>query len=307
MNISIIFSTYNRNNILEKTLNSFLSLDTHNLDWEIIAVDNAGNVETKKVIESFYATLPITYLVETKPGKNSALNRAIPYAKGELIIFTDDDIIAEPDWLKEMWEGAKRWPDCMIFGGRILPIYPTDTTPLNIDHPFLRAALAIADWNIDEGFQEGRYLCGPNMSIRSNIFKDGWRFNEKVGPQGSNYIVGSETEFAIRLENAGYKILFLPLALVYHQIRPEQLQLKWFFQRAFKSGRSAAFKNKNTKAITWFGIPRYLIKETIMSYFAYKVSIFSKNENVLFDCGVRYWSNKGMIYQFYKNRSFCDD
>ncbi len=65
MHISIIFSTFNRNRILTKTLNSFLSIDHQNIDWEIIAVDNADNIETKQIIESFKSTLPIKYLRET--------------------------------------------------------------------------------------------------------------------------------------------------------------------------------------------------------------------------------------------------
>ncbi len=239
MHISVIFSTYNRNEILAKTLNSFLSLDIRNLDWEIIAADNADNTETKRIIERFKDSLPITYLLETKPGKNSALNSALPTAKGELIIFTDDDIIAESDWLIEMWEGAKRWPDYMIFGGRIIANWPSITPSWGKDHPLNMSLFALHDpYDKEKPYEVNHILpYGPNMAIRKKIFDQGYKYNPDVGPTNRiTYKMGSETELLKRLMADGFVPVFLPNCIVGHQIRIEQLSATWLNRRNFRIG-----------------------------------------------------------------------
>lgn len=77
MKISIIFATYNRNDLLTKTLQGLVDMDTTGLDWEVVLVDNAGNDETARLSASFSASLPLKFLVETAPGKNNALNTAL--------------------------------------------------------------------------------------------------------------------------------------------------------------------------------------------------------------------------------------
>ncbi len=119
MDISIILATYKRPNILQRTLESFSKLECDVMQWELWVVDNAGDPPTEVVVKYWADKLPINYLVEPEPGKNHALNRALPEVCGQLIVLTDDDIIAMPDWLVQLWQGAQRWPDHMAFGGRI--------------------------------------------------------------------------------------------------------------------------------------------------------------------------------------------
>ena len=99
MNISILIPTYKRIAILTKTLEGFCDLNVSTIDWEILLVDNAGDPETRNVVKKFQNKIPIKYLIETNPGKNHALNLGLRHTKGELIVFTDDDIKAEKMWL----------------------------------------------------------------------------------------------------------------------------------------------------------------------------------------------------------------
>ena len=188
-------------------------------------VDNAGGERTRKTVTKFSNKLPIKYLVEMKPGKNNALNTALPQAEGEIFVFTDDDIVADPNWLIEIREGMKRWSEYHVFDGRILPKWPNGKGIL-FEHPFLKGAYTIADWDIPEGFYSARRVWGPNMAIRASIFRNGWRYDPNIGPGGSqNYIMGSETELVNRLEEAGYRAVYLPRSFVFHQIRPEQMNM----------------------------------------------------------------------------------
>lgn len=299
MKLSIVFSTYNRNDILTKTLQGMGDMDTTGLDWEIILVDNAGNVETARVAEYFSASLPLTFLIEKKPGKNNALNSALEHVSGELLIFTDDDVVPDPAWAKSMVAAADRWPDSDLFGGRILPLYPEGmTAPTVNDRDFLSVAYVIADWPLPEGKQfPATRTWGPNMMVRRRVFDQGLRFNPDIGPSGSNYVMGSESDFLKRARAAGFEEIYVPSSLVYHQIRPEQMTHEWLYGRAFRLGRMipyAGLKEPNLK------IQKWMLKEITRLFFQHIYTrIFGKEPEQLMS-GIKYHRLRGQIYQCYK-------
>lgn len=299
MNISVIFATYKRPQILSQTLSSFTELRTKGLIWELLVVDNGGDTFTKNIITEYCDKLPLRFIVERKPGKNNALNHAIKKARGDLFIFTDDDVIVDPHWLNEIWDGAKRWPKFSVFGGRILPKYPSGRKPLYENHRFIRDAYVIADWDLPEGPYNASKVWGPNMAVRARLFRSGWAFNPYIGPNGKNYVMGSETEFNIRLEKAGFSPVYLPNSLVYHQIRPEQLKIKWLYGRAFREGRRQAKEEIITDIQTVFGIPRYYLRNLII--FGLKRLLFFFRRKTAFHFAIKYWKVRGMIYQYRKD------
>ncbi|MGO7209277.1 glycosyltransferase family A protein, partial [Rhizobium ruizarguesonis] len=73
------------------------------------------------LLETYSDKLPITILQQRKPGKSGALNMALDRVKGDLIVFTDDDVRAEPNWLKAIVDCAAAHPSYGVFGGRIVP------------------------------------------------------------------------------------------------------------------------------------------------------------------------------------------
>lgn len=296
MDISVIFATYKRHDVLSLTLESFCNLNTSGLSWEIIIVDNADDTACQELITAFIGRLPIKLVVEVKRGKNYALNKAIEVANGELYIFTDDDVIADSNWLIDMWEGSKMWPNYSVFGGRILPELPSGKIPISKNHSFFNCAYVVADWNIDEGEYSSQKVWGPNMAIRSNVFHNGWKFNTNVGPNGNNYIMGSETELTKRLEEAGMGAVYLPKSLVYHQIRSEQLEISWLYGRAFRFGRSQALETKEANVPYLFNAPRYLFRKLLE--IAAKRIIFFIDEKKRIESGVDYWMLRGEIYQY---------
>ena len=95
MNLSVILATYKRTPLLSRTLESMAKLDSGRLDWELVVADNANDEETRSLVDRFRDSLPVRYLVEEGKGKNLALNRAVKEARGELFVFTDDDVVAE--------------------------------------------------------------------------------------------------------------------------------------------------------------------------------------------------------------------
>ena len=300
MNISVVLATYKRQDILQNTLESFSKLECDAMKWELWVVDNAGDPATEHVVQSWADKLPINYLVELEAGKNNALNRALAEIKGQIVVLTDDDIIATPDWLEKIWQGAQRWPDHVVFGGRVLPHWPHGFKPHDLRNPYLVGAYAIANWSLPEREYSPEKVFGPNMAVRRKIFDYGWRFNASIGPsQKTNYIMGSETEFVLRLEASGHKPVFLPEALVYHQIRPDQMSFKWLRGRAYRAGLgSASLCEMPSECKVVLRIPRYLIRRLVESYIKYLFFKFTRSSRKT-EAGMRFYTYLGMVNGHY--------
>lgn len=264
MDLSIIFSTYENETILKKSLQAYCDIET-NYDWELIIVDNANRQETRDVIKLYEDRLPITFIEESNPGKNNALNKALPMATGDLLFFTDNDVIFSKNIVDVVIQSAKKYDKYDIFTGKILPdISLPDWIDLSSHR--IRSAFVICDHGNADFEISLEDVWGPNMVVRKFLFEKGLAFNPNVGPNGKSYAMGSETELLKRLEVNGHKAMYLGESQVFHQIRDEQLSVDWLKGRAFRSGRGVSVNNVDD-SVKLFGIPRYLLRKLICDYF----------------------------------------
>ena len=169
-----------------------------------------------------------------------------------------------------------------------------------IDDPvFLRIAYVIADWDLPEGEHPAGNIWGPNMMVRRRVFDRGLRFNPDIGPAGTSYVMGSETEFLLRASDAGHIAVYVPSALVYHQIRPEQLTHSWICGRAFRVARGLVYNNRSQPELK---ISKWMLREFanlfVRYLYSYAVGAESRIEN-----GIKFHKMRGHLYQCYKGRS----
>jgi GT2 family glycosyltransferase len=214
------------------------------------------------------------------------------------VVFTDDDIIAHPDWLLELWEGAQRWPGHAVFGGRIIADWPDGAPFWGDDHPFNQSLFSLHYPTRDERpYGENDFLpYGPNLAIRKIIFDKGYRYNTEVGPDGSNtYVMGSETELLKRLKDDGYDPVFLPQALVQHQIRESQLTRTGLNRRNFRIGLSDSFSGQKNPDLL-LDAPRYLWKLIVVTWIKFLAAKVSSNRIKAFEYHCILWRTKGKIY-----------
>jgi glycosyltransferase involved in cell wall biosynthesis len=299
MKVSIIMATYNRNALLKQTLQGMVDMDVTGLDWEVLVVDNAGNDDTARISELFSSSIPLKFLVEKAPGKNNALNAALGHADGDLIIFTDDDVIPDKAWVISLIAAASRWAEADLFGGCILPKFPQGMTVPSIDDSvFMRIAYVISKEDIEEGEIPAGKIWGPNMMVRRRVFDQGLRFNTNIGPKGSNYVMGSETEFLRRANDAGHTAVYVPSALVYHQIRPEQLTHSWLYGRAYRWGRTLAF---NDQSETTLKNKKWMLREIAILCSHYMASYALGTESERLGHGIRFHKMRGYVCQWYKS------
>lgn len=117
MNTSVIFTTYNSPDWLEKVLWG-LSVQTFR-DFEIVIADDGSRDETRERIEHLRAAvpMPITHVWQPDDGfqKSRILNKAIAASKGDYLIFTDGDCIPRQDFVAEHLRHAQ--DGCYLSGG----------------------------------------------------------------------------------------------------------------------------------------------------------------------------------------------
>ena len=238
--VTILIPTFNRAKVLEKTLEAFCAVELGGLSVHLVVIDNNCSDDTPEVVPRYSTRLPISLLKEPRPGKNSALNKALRECSlKEIVVFTDDDVTPAKDWLTEIIASTEKWPGVPVFGGRIELAFPDGKEP----------AWACADWIKDFAFCGHRYAnvesfyqppaCpfGGNYWVRRSVFDKVRFFDETIGPSPKNRIMGSETSFLRKLQEQGCRMLYYPHAVVQHRIQAKECEVPALRRRAYTVGR----------------------------------------------------------------------
>src|SRR5215813_1179580 len=168
MDISIVLGTYNRASSLLITLETFLRLNVSGgLEWELLVVDNNSTDNTPEVVQKFAqaASFPVRYIFERKQGRSHALNTGIAHAKGEIIAFTDDDVLLHQDWLSNLKRTFDE-SDCSAFAGRVVPVW---------NHPKpswleMEGQFAVVHFDYGDELKEIKFPpLGANSAFRKNM------------------------------------------------------------------------------------------------------------------------------------------
>ena len=263
MNCSVIICTHNRANILKQTLHSILQQKYNREKLELIVVDNCSTDHTRQVIESLIGNnrYPLRYVYELKLGLSHARNCGILYARGDVVIFIDDDSLPQSDvWIQNIVNSYLN-PEVCAAGGDIDLIWPNGGRPGWV-HDFLLPSLGKTMFDCTEKTELHfpLYPWGSNISFRKDSVEKLNGFSTQLGRTGMGLLSGEETELCLRLEKAGKKIVYVPDAVVLHTISPERLSKAWFKQIAFAQGLSDAYIN--SLHATKFRIQFELVRKT---------------------------------------------
>lgn len=207
-NISVLICTRNRAQSLGRTLQTLLALPQGaDFTYDVLVVDNASRDETRAVVGELQRThAHLHYLAEPKPGLSFARNTAVRNCQGELLAFTDDDVLVTADWLNQLQREFSADRQLQLLCGRVL---------------LARAELApVAFMDVNERLvvrypNIGEPVMGANMIIRRGLFEEIGLFDERLGA-GRFFAGGEDTEFVYRALKAGHYMLYAPNVLVYH-------------------------------------------------------------------------------------------
>lgn len=229
--VSIIIPTYNRSNLLAKTIESFLEIDYPKQLLEIIISDNNSSDDTREVVNSFLPneTVNVRYHFEKRQGVHFARNAAAKLAKGEILYFTDDDMIADRNMLIELIPSFGHDPKIGTATGRVLPKWEVSPAQwvLNLMSNHL---LSLND--PPEEFVISNKDCmvfSCHQAIRKEAFFDAGGYN----PENTKglWMGDGETGLNIKLEKLGHKFAFNGKSVIHHSIPKQRMTFSYLVKR----------------------------------------------------------------------------
>ncbi|MGH7621585.1 MAG: glycosyltransferase, partial [Gemmatimonadaceae bacterium] len=123
--LTVAIPTHNRASVLRQTLERLAEITIPTgTDWEVIVAQNNCTDGTAAMLAELAPRLPLRALTESRPGVNHARNAAVDAARGECIVFTDDDTLPDGDWLVAYAAAFASFPDVDVFGGPIVARFP---------------------------------------------------------------------------------------------------------------------------------------------------------------------------------------
>lgn len=213
MKMSVLVCTRNRAASLHDTLEAiFKQAISNEYEYEVIVVDNASTDTTRLVVAEFIAQLQtghygrLRYCYESRPGLSYARNTALQAAQGDILVFTDDDILPASDWLNEIHREFTADPDLYLLGGRVLLAH-NQLQPVGIVTSEEAQTLTTPDG--------ASMVIGANFAFRHTVLPKIGNFDTRLGA-GSYFGGGEDVDFLYRAMKAGYKLLYAPNATVYH-------------------------------------------------------------------------------------------
>lgn len=267
--ISVISPTYNGSVTLPLMLEALCQLELPTTGCEFIFVDNASTDDSANIIAAYQDRLPILLISEPRQGKNYAVQAGVTAANGDLVLFTDDDVIPSPDWLSRYQDGADKYLECSVFAGQVRHYWMKKPASWLRQLADDGMAFAGTPTELSEGSISAGSVKGPNFLVRKALL-DNFKFDTDIGPNGSDeYTAGSETEFLLRVEGAGHKVIYLPQACVQHIVRPAQMPLRKILKRYYRIGRgmaSTGVKPISPTARALFGYPRYIYWKLVVGF-----------------------------------------
>jgi GT2 family glycosyltransferase/peptidoglycan/xylan/chitin deacetylase (PgdA/CDA1 family) len=228
---SIIIPTRQRPVLLARVLDS-LSCQSEG-DFEVIVVCDGEDPGTRLLAGSHAAPFPLSWIfLPENRGSAAARNAGAAAARGDILLFLDDDTVAAPDWVsRHRGHHLASEERELVVCGRIHELYPRP--PASRTEHFFRAGrereLVALESNPGNGdVASGRHACcGLNCSLRRTMFLEAGGFDARLR------FVHEDLELGYRLHDHGVRFVFEPRAVVHHH---NSKDLESYHRSAWSSG-----------------------------------------------------------------------
>lgn len=260
---SVIVCTYNRARSLARTLNSLQAqLVPGGVEWEVVVVDNNSSDDTRAMLATLEANCPrLHYVHEPQQGLAHARNRGIAASRGAVLLFTDDDVAPEEDWMHRILDGMAT-TGCDACGGYIAPVWesPPPAWLTERFHGFLAIRAERSDsYEITPGSTPP---FGANMAFRRDVFERFGGFDVLRGRRGHVLAGGEDIEMFERVLAGGGKVMFFGDARVHHAVESYRLRKRYFRRWRYQTSRNLAERRGFPGERRVLGVPLYLFPQS---------------------------------------------
>ena len=219
---SIVICTRDRTDDLRRCLDSLLKLQTPG--GEVIVVDNApSDSSTARLVADY----PVRYVREDRIGLNWARSRGARVATGDIVIYTDDDVVVDAGWVSSILEPFSHLRVAAVTGLTMPLELGTEAQELfevygGLGRGFRRR---VFDYTMMAPSAAGIVGAGANMAIRRELINDMHLFDAELDC-GTVARTGGDAYAFYQLLVKGYQIVYTPQALVWHRHRRDYASLR---------------------------------------------------------------------------------
>ncbi len=248
--LTAIICTYNRAKYIGPLLESIAANDLAKSEYEILLVDNNCTDNTREICNAFvqkHSDIHFRYTVEPEQGLSAARNRGIKEAKGDILVYIDDDALVDTWYLRTIADYMSSHPDISAVGGPIIPLYET-AEPKWMTR-FTKELLCGYLYYGEQvrSFPLDRYPGGGNAAYQANVFNKVGLFNTALGRKGNNLMGAEEKDIFDKMKTQDMRFCYLPKMILHHIIPQKKLELDYFNRLTLQIGQS---ERQRTRAIS---------------------------------------------------------
>jgi GT2 family glycosyltransferase len=232
--VSVVLCTHNRPDGARRTLESLLAL--RHRDVEIIVVDNAPVDDSTRemVAELMERDSRMRYVLEPRKGLSRARNRGLQEATGEVVAFTDDDVLVDQLWVHGLLRGFASDPAVACVTGLVASASLSRPAEQYFDNrvwwssscaPRLFSSRRTEQDSPLHPYMAGIFGTGANFAATAAVLRAIGGFDESLGA-GSPTRGGEDLDAFVRLVSAGHSLSYQPSALVWHEHRVDDASLR---------------------------------------------------------------------------------
>ncbi len=210
MDATIVIPTFNRREVLARTLRALEGIECARDRWEVIVVDDGSTDGTESTVGAWLEHTDVRARYERQPnaGPATARNRGAAAARGRVLIFIDDDILVGRDFVDLHLETLSQQPECWVIGRIVHPAEIRGT-------PFGRYRDALwerfHDAHHGGGVAETGGMTAANLSLPAKDF-------ERLGGFDQRFSIASceDWDLARRARETGIRVVYQPRIVVVH-------------------------------------------------------------------------------------------
>jgi len=275
--VAIIIVNYNGLEYLSDCLTSLLNLDYPKEDYKVILIDNSSIDDSINFVRNNF---PQVEIIASKAnlgfaaGNNIGMQKALA-GNFDYVCLINQDTISEPDFLKKLVEAADSDENIAAVQPRIM-LYPEKDKVNSLGNSihylgfgFSSGGYQKFDGNLEPN--EIAYASGAALLIKTNVLK-------KIGLFDPDFFMYHEDlDLGWRMRMAGYKILVVPAAVIYHKYEFSKSIKKYYFM---ERNRLICLLENYKLATLILIFPAWLVMEIGLFLFSLKSGFWSEKLKV---------------------------
>jgi glycosyltransferase involved in cell wall biosynthesis len=205
-------------------------------DSVVVVVD--CNAELTREVTARVTDISVVAL-ERRTGLAGARNAGVAACESDIILFLDDDAVAEPTWVARLAE-AIALPNVLGASGSSVPIWP-DVAPTWVPEEYY--------WTLGASYRGQptvrtavRNVYGGCCGLRRSLFTELSGYDPRLGRGPLTHGGGEEAELCLRAQRRWPAAVFLyePGARIHHHVTPDRLRVRYLLRRSYDEGRMKA-------------------------------------------------------------------